>query len=523
VKPSVPLARKLTVIAANSAVALGYASGLVSTPAAAENWFVTPGVSVRETYTSNANLAPSGQEQSSFVTSATAAVGVSGNGARAQLNGSAAVTGQQYLGEYNINSSSNNVFVQANLLGSVEAIEKFFFVEGAVNVSQQYLNPFAPQPASTIGVTNNRYTAVGFRVSPYLKGVFAGGATYLLRYDAIWSNLGSIPNTPGGTSSYAQRWTGRIDSPIRTFGWSLDAAANNTKFSNQATGVTNQIVRGYLNYRPDPQVLLYGIGGYEWNNYYLTQSENVVYGVGGDWRPTERTNVKGNLQHRFFGAEYLAAVTHRNPYSAFDINASQNISTYPQQLFAAPAGGDLATLVNAAFITRVPDPVQRAQAVEAFLQTSGLPTTLQSPLNYYVQQVFLYEQQTATFTLLGVRNSTAFTVYNRKQEVISGGTGVALPAPFGAVNNNTQRGGAVAFSHQLTPLTALNAIATRFKTIATAPFTAESTTNSLLLSANQRLSPKTDAFTGVTYTDFSSNVTNDYTAFTVYVGLGHRF
>ena len=550
-KASGPRTRTLTVIAANSALALGHASGLVSAPAAAQGylaapaspplggqgyagapvspsagqpgWRVTPSVSVRETYTNNANLAPSGQEQSSFVTSATAAVGVSGVGARAQLNGSAAVQGVLYAGDYSTNNSSNSFFVNANLLGRVEAVEKFFFIEGAVNVSQQYLNPFGPQPASNIGVTNNRYTAAGFRVSPYIRGVFAGGATYLLRYDAIWSNLGNNQALPGATSSYAQRWTGRIDSPIRTFGWSLDAAANNTKFSNQSTAVTNEIVRGYLNYRPDPQLLLYGIGGYEWNNYYLTQSSDIVYGAGGEWRPTERTNVRGNWQHRFFGSEYLAAVTHRNPYTAFDVNASQNISTYPQQLFAAPAGGDVAALVNAALTTRIPDPVQRAEAVQTFLQTSGLPATLQSPLNYYIQQVFLYEQQTATFTLLGVRNSTAFTLYNRKQEVISGGTGAALPAPFGALNNNTQRGGAITFSHRLTPLTDMNATATRYQTIASAPFTGTSTTNSVLLSATRRLSPKTDGFTGVTYTNFNSNITTDYNAFTVFVGLGHRF
>ena len=447
---------------------------------------------------------------------------MSGNGRRVQLNGNVGVQGNYYAGEYNTNSSSQNIFVQANLLGNVEAIEKFFYVEGAINVSQQYLSPFAPTPASNIGVTNNRYTSAGFRVSPYIRGVFPGGTTYLLRSDSIWSNLGHVQNVPGATSSFAQRWTGRLDSPIRTWGWSLDGSATSTSFTDQQA-VTNQIVRGYLNYRPDPQVLVYGIGGYEWNDYYLTESSNPVYGVGGEWRPTERTEVKGNWQHRFFGSEYLAAWTHRNPYTAFNINASQNISTYPQQIFAAPAGGDVAALVNAAFTTRIPDPVQRAQAVQQFLATSGLPATLQAPLNYYVQQVFLYEQQSATFTLLGVRNSTAFTLYNRKQEVISGGTGVALPAPFGALNNNTQRGGSIAYSHQLTSLTSLNASVSRYQTIATAPFTGKSVTNYFVVSAGTRLGPKTDGFTGLTYTDFNSDVSNDYTAYTVYVGLNHRF
>jgi len=523
VKASGPRTWTLTVIAANSAVALGYASGLVSTPAAAENWLVTPSVSVRETYTTNANFAPSGQEQSSFVTSATAGVRVNGTGARAQLNGFAAVQGLVYLGEYSSNTRGNNIFVRANLLGSVEAVEKFFFVEGAVNVSQQYFSPFGPQPADNIGVTDNRYTTAGFRLSPYIRGVFAGGATYLVRYDTIWSNLGYTNlNAPGAKSSFTQRWTGRIDSPIRTFGWSLDASATSTKFTDQQA-LTSEIVRGYLNYRPDPQVLLYGIGGYEWNNYYLTESSDVVYGVGGEWRPSERTNVRGSWQERFFGAEYLAAATHRNPFSAFNVNASRNISTYPQQLFAAPAGGDVAALVDAAFTTRILDPVQRAEAVQGFLATSGLPATLQSPLNYYVQQVYLYEQQSGTFTLLGARNATAFTLYNRKQEVISGGTGAALPAPFGAVRNNTQRGAALSFTHRLTPVTQMTATASRFQTIATSPFTGRSTTNSFLLSATRRLSAQTDGITGVTYTDFDSNIANDYNVFTVFVGLGHRF
>jgi uncharacterized protein (PEP-CTERM system associated) len=515
--------RTFRVIAAESALVLGSATGLVSTPATAENWRITPSVNVRETYTSNANLAPSGQAQSSFVTSGTAAVSVNGNGARVQLNGSAAVQGLVYLGEYNTNTNNNNVFVSANLLGNVEAIEKFFFIEGAINVSQQFLSPFGPQPAGNIGVTDNRYTSAGFRVSPYIRGVFAGGTTYLLRSDSIWSNLGQVQNVPGSTSSFNQRWSGRLDSPIRTFGWSADASATRTSFSNQERDVSSEIVRGYLNYRPDPQVLVYAIGGYEWNDYYFSESSSPVYGVGGEWRPTERTNVNGNWQNRFFGSSYLAAVTHRNPFTAFNVNGSRDISTYPQQLFAAPAGGDVGALVNAAFTTRIPDPVQRAQAVQDFLRTSGLPATLQAPLNYYVQQVILYEQVSATFTWLGVRNSTAFTLYNRKQEVISGGTGVALPPQLGFGQNNTQRGGSIAYSHRLTSLTSLNATASRYQTTATAPFTSESTTNYFVVAAGTKLSAKTDGFTGLTYTDFDSNVSNDYTAFTVYVGLNHRF
>jgi uncharacterized protein (PEP-CTERM system associated) len=100
---------------------------------------------------------------------------------------------------------------------------------------------------------------------------------------------------------------------------------------------------------------------------------------------------------------------------------------------------------------------------------------------------------------------------------------VALPPQLGFGQNNTQRGGAIAYSHQLTSLTNLNASVSRYQTIATAPSNVKSVTNYFVVSAGTRLGPRTDGSMGLTYSDFESNVTNDYTAFTVFVGLNHRF
>ncbi|MGH8682535.1 MAG: TIGR03016 family PEP-CTERM system-associated outer membrane protein [Burkholderiales bacterium] len=507
-------------LAAESALALGVASGLAALPAAAENWTVTPAIAVRETYTTNANLAPSGREEWSFITDLTPSIGFNGVGARARLSGDVAVQLQQYLGE----RDEGNIYPRVNLLGSVEAIERFFFVEGAISISQRYLSPFAPQPQGNIGDTNNRYDSYAYRVSPYIKGTFAGEGSYLLRNDSIWSSLGNTPsNVPGLSSSFVNRWTGSAESPARrTFSLGAELYSTYTKFTNQEA-LTSDLVQGLLHWRPDPQVHLYAIGGYEQNNYTVTESSDITYGGGGEWRPTERTEVAGRYEHRFFGDSYLASVTHRNPFSAINLNASRNISTYPQQLFGLPAGGDVAALVDAAFTTRIPDPVERAQAVQTFLNQSGLPAVLQSPLNYYTQQILLIQQANATFTLLGVRNSLAFTVYNRKTEPIAGASGLVLPPEFAVQNNNTQTGGSIAFNHRLTPLTSLTATATRYYTEAIAPLTARSTTNYFLVSVGTQLSPKTTGVTGLTYTVFDSNLTNDYDAFTAYVGLNHRF
>jgi uncharacterized protein (PEP-CTERM system associated) len=499
-------------------VALGYAGVLAALPAAAENWLVTPAVEIRETYTTNANLAPSAQARSSFVTSFTPSIEVNGVSARARLNGSAAVEGLWYKGQY----QDSSLYPQVNLLGNIEALEKFFYVEGAINIAQQYLNPFGPRPEGNIGATENRYTSYGYRVSPYIQGVLPGQVSYLVRNDNIWSNLGNTPDTPGFVDSRVTQWLARVDGPPRIVSGTVEARSTYTKFSNRQQELSSEIVRGFLNFRPDAQLLLYGIGGYEWNDYYLTESENAVYGGGFEWHPTERTTAAGRWEERFFGPSYLVSVEHRNPFSAINVNASRDISTYPQQLFALPAGTNVAALVNAAFMTRIPDPTQRAAAVQAFLAQTGLPPVLQGPLNFYTEQVIRYEQASATFTLFGVRNSLAFTVYYREQEVISGGTGVPLPPPFGFINNNIQRGGTLAYSHRLTPLTNLTATATRYYTTASES-TDESTTDYFLIGLGTSLSPKTDGFTGLTYTTFDSNVSNDYDAFTAYIGLSHRF
>ncbi len=156
--------------AAGSAVALGSAAMLASAPARAENWTVTPAVGVTETYTTNAALGPSGQQEDSFVTTLTGSVAINGTGARARLNGFVALQGVVYTGL----SELNKLYPQANLLGNIEAIEKFFFVEGAINVSQTYLSPFGPQPVGNVGATDNRYTTAAYRVSPYIQGVLPG-------------------------------------------------------------------------------------------------------------------------------------------------------------------------------------------------------------------------------------------------------------------------------------------------------------------------------------------------------------
>ena len=57
--------------------------------------------------------------------------------------------------------------------------------------------------------------------------------------------------------------------------------------------------------------------------------------------------------------------------------------SYPQLALAIPAGTTVTQFLDAAFTTRIPDPAERALAVEQFLARTGLPPTLASPVNFY--------------------------------------------------------------------------------------------------------------------------------------------
>ena len=118
--------------------------------------------------------------------------------------------------------------------------------------------------------------------------------------------------------------------------------------------------------------------GYEDNHYPFSSYRGSIYGLGIQWRPTERTNVVANWEHRFFGASYLFTFDHRTPLSVWSINASRNITSYPQQLASLPAG-NVQGILNQLFTSRIPDPTQRQDAIDALIQNQGLPAEPAEP------------------------------------------------------------------------------------------------------------------------------------------------
>lgn len=505
---------------------------LAATPVLAETWKFVASASATETYTNNVNYSPSGSAEGDFATSLGATLNINGDGARLKLHGSIGATEILYASH-----TENNSFApQVNLTGLLEAIEKFAYVEARAYVSQTFISPFGAQPGSLVNATQNRYTQQAYSVSPYIKGVLgSSNISYLVRDDNYWTiatNFGDSANPV--PNAYANVLNASMSSPVAPWGWTLEY--NRSSYNNGLSGetlggnsFTTQIARLILPYQIDPQVQVAPRIGYEDNQYPLTSSRDVVYGIGGQWNPTDRTNVSGFWEHRFFGSSYSAQFSHRLPNAALSANFARGLSTFPQQALFIPAGASVAQFLDAAFATRIPDPAERAQAVEQFLAKTGLPPTLASPISFYSPNNTVQQTATISLVLIGALNSLTFSIFNSTSEAISG-TGAVLPPALQFGQNNTQTGGGIAFTHRLSGVTNLGATASygRTKTNTTDGPLSNARTNNGYASVNvsTQLSPKTVCSAGVSYSrsEFPGSVnTGSTSAFNAFAGITHTF
>ena len=474
-----------------------------------------------------------GQDQPNddFVTSLTAGVTFDGEGARLKVKGTVAGTELLYSGGSQTNSFAPSVAVT----GHLEAIEKFFFVDAAAYVSQTFISPFGAQPGNLTTPTNNRYTQETYSVSPYIQGRLGPYVTYLVRDDNGWTTSSSFGGSSLTTpSTYWNNFDAQANySPPGRLTWLLDY---NRQYydSGVPTGTyTLQLARAIGTYRIDPQLDVSARLGYEKDSFPQATTlgnnpQGPIYGVGVHWRPTDRTDVNGYWEEHYYGSNYSWSLTHRLPNVALSANFTRGLTSYPQLALLIPAGVSVAQFLDLAFTTRIPDPVERAQAVAQFLAQTGLPPTLSSPLNVYATSLTL--QNTATFSAVwvGALNAVAFTLFRVESQAISG-QGSPLPPAFQFGSDYTQAGAGVSCTHRLSGSSSLVASVTYSRTTpnttdeSVPSFRTDNFNASVALS--KQFTPKTNGLVGVSYFTFETpgSGLGHQNTLSVYATLSHTF
>jgi len=494
----------------------------------AEKWTLTPSVGVTETY--NHYTGPD-QPSDGFVTSLTAGLGFDGQGARLRLNGSVAATELLYTGQ----GETNSFAPSANINAHLEAIEKFFFVDASVYVTQSFISPFGAQPGNITTPTNNRYTSETYDVSPYIRGNLGSGVTYVVRDDNAWTTSSSFGNSSFTTpSTYWNNLDAQIagSGPGRV-GWQADYTAQYYNSGVPQNNYTLQLARVIGSYSVDPQLEVSLRVGYEKDSFPQVTTlgaspQGPIYGVGAHWRPTDRTDLNGYWEEHYYGSNYSWQFTHRLPNVALSASFTRGLTSYPQLALAIPAGINVAQFLDLAFATRIPDPAERQQAITQFLAQTGLPPTLASPLNVYAQSLTLQNTGTISAVWIGALNALGFSVFRVESQAISG-QGSALPPQLQLGSNYIQTGAGVNYSHRLSAQANLVASVIYSRTT---PNTTDQSIPSVrsnnfntYVAVNKQFTPKTSGAVGVSYFVFEtpgSGVARQNTL-SIYGTLSHSF
>lgn len=468
---------------------------------------------MQETATNNVNLVPTDLRTADLISQITPGLTVRERGEHTRIDGFVSIPILLYA---RTGSENNNIAPSANLLGDVNFFNRVLHVEGAVTVSQQFFNPFGAQPQDLGNATENRYRSTTYRVSPYLQGVAGDGIAYELRNNNVWTNLSGAPISVSD-ANYTEFIANAETTGDRLLGWGARYYYSDVRFNEQSPIIT-QLARLTADYGLNAQFRVRASVGYEDNQYTLTSSNGPIYGVGFRWRPTDRTDVVGSWEHRFFGSSYLFTFAHRTPLTVWNVQASRNITTAPQQLGTLAGGSDVAGYLNQLFLSNIPDAAARQQAVDQFLRDRGLPQTLAGPVTLYTEQILLQQQQSATIGVIGARNSIFLNVFNVWSEPITA-AGNPLPPSILGGSANTQTGGSISWNNRLTQAVNLLTTVSATRTTANAPATGYTNQGIAQIALSMPFSARTTGLIGARYQALTSDVTSGYNEAAVFIGI----
>lgn len=478
---------------------------------------IDPEIRAEATLSSNGNQAPSGQEEPDLAIELQPRLRVTYDTARLRARGSIGATATTYIG----GDRTGTLYPSVDLGGTLVAIRDFLFVDADVVAQRQFANPFAPRSSSGDG---NAYATYAWRIAPYIQGeVPRLNMRYRLRNEFAWTRNAGDDAPRFNDQGFEWRVRGEVASQGPRFGIAYQYDRDQLERPDQPRYIV-EVGRAVGSYRVTHDLSVQVRGGYEWQIFPGSEGSGPIYGAGFRWQPTPRTSVGGYWEDRFFGSSWQADASHRTPFFAVSAGSARRLSTGTQNLFTLGRSADVFRSLDSILTTRVPDPIERAQAVQELMATTGLPPSLGQPVAVYSPRVDLQMLHTLSVGLLGARNSLVADVYYLSREGITA-TGERLPSPLGLFTDETQRGASLTYSRRLARATAVNATLLWQRTEGVAFLTTQAETDQWTsrVQYNVQLRPRTTAFAGARYVVYDSNVFPDYNEAMVFVGLFHRF
>jgi uncharacterized protein (PEP-CTERM system associated) len=402
-------------------------------------------------------------------------------------------------------------------------------LDASVAATQVKSTPLARQ--SDTPTTLDSYTDTTYRLSPFFDKELDSQTRASVRIDRSLLHSTQVDtNLAARPDSHVRNDVIKLDRQPTPLGYGLEWHQQQTKVSGQQDpSLDENLGRATALYAPMPEVN-FGLSMGRGRNRIGAQSlTETIHGVQGQWRPTERSLLKGEVEDRYFGRSWRAEASHRTPWIALGLNTERDVSTYAQTIGNLNRSGTLSGLYDALLTTRIPDPIARRQAVDDMMTRRNLASQVSASGDVYDVDAQLRTATSGRLALMGRRDIVTFVA------------GLTRTAPLTADSSaataltSTPRTKEYFFDAQLNhQLTLRSSVATglRWTRASSTPADGAPVLASTAMqsrdftwraSFNTTLSPETTATMGVKrqLTHNPSTTSSDESA--MYVGLGHRF
>ncbi|MBL0945289.1 MAG: TIGR03016 family PEP-CTERM system-associated outer membrane protein [Hydrogenophaga sp.] len=414
--------------------------------------WIEPRVFVTQTYSDNYRLANTNRE-AELTTELGAGVSAAFNLPRLTGNVDYSLSGQ--VPALGVGENQRRQALQSDLL--LDAWNQAAFIEFNGNIGDERVSALGPQPVGGTNPTNLSETK-RFRVSPFLRGTWDNRLDYELRYTRqSWRTAISDRYDMDETG-----WNARLGSAaeVGRLGWELSASQNEIDY-NAGRSTTYQTALALLRYAFTPTLQGFVQGGREYND--LLTPERTGYNshtLGVDWRPVELARVAASRSKHFYGNGHDVALEYRMRRVLLRYTDARSLNT--GQLGLDTNGATLNELFNNLYQSLEPDPVRRAQLVQAELARLGLQGDSTTLPGYLTASATVQRNQQLSAALLGQRGVLTFLIERSSARRLNNAQ--AIGDDFDLSNTLDEQGWAVLYAHRLTPRLALNFSLTRRET-----------------------------------------------------------
>jgi uncharacterized protein (PEP-CTERM system associated) len=411
----------------------------------AQSWRIEPSIATTVTATSNSGLSFSQDKNSDLITDVEPRLVLEGKGASFTLNGNLAAHALVYANS----SQANRLLPSGTLALNANLVERWIYFDASAVLEQIAADPYTVRADTESSL--NKISSVQYRFSPYLQHSFTPSLALSMRSDNVWTRRrGEFADTDPRRNSVNEKQIFLLEQKPLPFGYSFEASQDKTSY---VTGVETVLqigsARAVGTYALDPTFTVGLTAGSEKSEYALSSSRDKIVGGRFTWAPTERSELRGSYESRFFGAGGSLQWSHRSPFLGIYLDASRQPSASGASFLLNPNGGDVQTLLDAIFTTRYPNPAERAIIVKNVISGLGVPSVLGQPVEVFADYAQLRDAVNASVAFQGVRSTLITRVYAVRSRQLNV-SGTPYVPTLGIASDNYQKGMSIDFNRRLT-------------------------------------------------------------------------